>query len=96
MSVRSNFAAVPNSKASLWSGVVAVHWLTGLRFQPFIHVQHGTAHRRVGAHRRYNDAVLALSKAVALAAASDDATTIRDAVASYAALADNESAVALR
>lgn len=38
---------------------------------------------RKAAHRRFQDAVLALTKAFALAAASDEARSIRDAVAFY-------------
>src|SRR5690606_29983220 len=42
-----------------------------------------TAEAKKAAHRRFQDAVLALSKAFALAAASDEAKVIRDEVAFY-------------
>jgi type I site-specific restriction-modification system R (restriction) subunit len=49
---------------------------------------------RKAAHRRFQDAVLALTKAFALAAASDEAEGLSpEEIAFYDALADNESAV---
>ena len=56
----------------------AIEWV--LDFQQKEAEKETTGDGKKRAHRRFNDAVLALSKAFALAAASDEARDIRDAV----------------
>ena len=59
----------------------AIEWI--LAHQHAAAEREPTAEAKQRAHRRYQDAVLALSKAFALAAASDAARAIRDAVAFF-------------
>jgi type I restriction enzyme, R subunit len=59
----------------------AIEWI--LEWQRRAAEQEATNDGRRQAHRRYQDAVLALSKAFALAAASDEARAIRDEVALF-------------
>ena len=56
----------------------AIEWV--LEMQQREAEKESSAEAKKRAHRRYDDAVLALSKAFALAAASDEARTIRDDV----------------
>lgn len=56
----------------------AIEWILSQQHQAAEQEADGNAKKR--AHRRYQDAVLALSKAFALAAASDEARQIRDEV----------------
>jgi len=56
----------------------AIEWILGQQHQAAQQETDDNAKKQ--AHRRYQDAVLALSKAFALAAASDEACQIRDAV----------------
>ena len=56
----------------------AIEWV--LDMQQRAAARETTAHGKKRAHRRFNDAVLAVSRAFALAAASDEARDIRDEV----------------
>ncbi|MGB5833281.1 MAG: type I restriction endonuclease subunit R [Thiohalocapsa sp.] len=69
-------AGTPQERLVVLAG--AIDWI--LTRQQEAAAQETTPEGKKRAHRRYNDAVLALSKAFALAAASDDARTIRDEV----------------
>jgi len=71
----------------------AIEWVLGMQQREDAREQTQEGKKR--AHRRFNDAVLALSKAFALAAASDEAQGIRDEVGLFqtirAALAKTKS-----
>ena len=69
-------AGTPQERLAVLAG--AIDWI--LTRQQEAAAQETTPEGKKRAHRRYNDAVLALSKAFALAAASDDARAIRDEV----------------
>ena len=56
----------------------AIEWVLGMQQREA--VREPTEEGKKRAHRRFNDAVLALSRAFALAAASDEARSIRDEV----------------
>ena len=62
----------------------AIDWV--LTFQQAAAASEATEEGKKRAHRRYGDAVLALSKAFALAAASDEARPIRDEVGFFQAI----------
>jgi type I restriction enzyme R subunit len=59
----------------------AIEWILGRQHEAAAKEKSDDARR--AAHRRFQDAVLALTKAFALAAASDEARAIRDEVAFY-------------
>ena len=69
-------AGTPQERLVVLAG--AIDWI--LTRQQEAAAQETTPEGEKRAHRRYNDAVLALSKAFALAAASDEARSIRDEV----------------
>lgn len=74
--------ATPQARLSVMAG--AVEWV--LAFQQEAAAQETTEEGKKRAHRRFGDAVLALSKAYALAAASDAAKPLRDEVAFFQAI----------
>ena len=73
---RSGLAGSPQERLASLAG--AIEWI--LEMQQREAARETTEEGRKHAHRRFNDAVLALSKAFALAAASDEARNIRDEV----------------
>ena len=62
----------------------AIEWILDL--QQKLAAKEETKEGKKNAHRRYQDAVLALSKAYALASASDEARTIREEVGFFQAI----------
>ncbi|MCY4463699.1 MAG: type I restriction endonuclease subunit R [Albidovulum sp.] len=88
---RSGLAGSPQERLAALAG--AIEWI--LEMQQREAARETTEEGRKHAHRRFNDAVLALSKAFALAAASDEAREIRDEVGFFqtvrAALAKSTS-----
>lgn len=74
--------ATPQSRLAIMAG--AIDWV--LTFQQAEAAKEKTGDGKKRAHRRYADAVVALSKAFALAAASDLARTIRDEVGLFQAI----------
>jgi type I restriction enzyme R subunit len=74
--------ATPGQRLSIMAG--AIEWV--LAWQTAEAEKETTDEARKRAHRRYSDAVLALSKAFALAAASDAAREIRDEVGFFQAI----------
>lgn len=74
--------APPRERLSIMAG--AIEWV--LAMQQEAAARETTDEGQKRAHRRYNDAVLALTKAFALAAASDEARTIRDEVGFFQAI----------
>ena len=83
----------PQERLNVMAG--AIEWI--LQWQHKAAEKETTKEAKKRAHRRYQDAVLALSRAFALAAASDDARTIRDEVGFFqtirAALVKSSGAV---
>ena len=73
---RAGLTGRPQGRLVVLAG--AIEWV--LNMQQREAARESTAEGKKRAHRRYNDAVLALSKAFALAAASDEALAIRDEV----------------
>ena len=73
---RSGLAGSPQERLASLAG--AIEWI--LEMQQREAARETTEEGRKHAHRRFNDAVLALSRAFALAAASDKARNIRDEV----------------
>ena len=73
---RKGVAGSPQERLAALAG--AIEWV--LDMQQRESAKESTKEGKKRAHRRFNDAVLALSKAFALAAASDDARHIRDEV----------------
>jgi len=71
-------------KQRLTAMAEAIEWI--LAKQNMAAMREATDEGKKKAHRRYQDAVLALSKAYALAAASDEARQIRDEVAFFQAI----------
>ena len=71
-------------QARLAMMAAAIDWILGL--QQKLAAQEKTEEGKKNAHRRYQDAVLALSKAFALAAASDEARKIREEVGFFQAI----------
>lgn len=74
--------ATPQVRLSVMAG--AMDWV--LTLQQEAAAQESNAEAKKLAHRRYSDAVLALSKAFALAASSDEAKGIRDEVGFFQAI----------
>ena len=73
---RSGLSGSPQERLAALAG--AIEWV--LDMQQREAARESTEEGKKRAHRRFNDAVLALSKAFALAAASDDAREVRDEV----------------
>ena len=73
---RSGLTGSPQKRLAALAG--AIEWV--LDMQQSESARESTEEGKKRAHRRFNDAVLALSKAFALAAASDEAREIRDEV----------------
>lgn len=73
---QSGLSGTPQQRLAVMAG--ALEWVLDLQHKAAEKVQSDEAKKR--AHRRFQDAVLALSKAFALAAASDEARSIRDDV----------------
>ena len=73
---RTGLTGSPQERLGVLAG--AIEWVLDLQQREAARELTEEAKKR--AHRRFNDAVLALSKAFALAAASDDARDIRDEV----------------
>ena len=73
---RTGLAGSPPERLAALAG--AIEWV--LDMQQRESARESTEEGKKRAHRRFNDAVLALSKAFALAAASDEARDIRDEV----------------
>lgn len=73
---RTGVTGAPQERLAALAG--AIEWV--LAMQQREAAREETEEGKKRAHRRYNDAVLALSKAFALAAASDEAQDIRDEV----------------
>ena len=73
---RSGLTGSPQERLAALAG--AIEWV--LDMQQREAARESTEEGKKRAHRRFNDAVLALSKAFALAAASDDAREVRDEV----------------
>ena len=73
---RSGLTGSPQERLAALAG--AIEWV--LDMQQSEAARESTEEGKKRAHRRFNDAVLALSKAFALAAASDDAREVRDEV----------------
>ena len=76
---RAGMTGSPQDRLTALAG--AIEWI--LDMQQCESAQDSTEEGKKRAHRRFNDAVLALSKAFALAAASDQAREIRDEVGFY-------------
>jgi type I restriction enzyme, R subunit len=74
--------ATPQSRLSIMAG--AIDWVLTLAQEDASKEASSEGKKR--AHRRYADAVVALSKAFALAGASDEARTIRDEVGFFQAI----------
>jgi type I restriction enzyme, R subunit len=75
-------AAKPQARLAIMAG--AIDWV--LTFQQADAAKETTEEGKKRAHRRYADAVVALSKAFALAAASDEARKIREEVGFFQAI----------
>jgi type I restriction enzyme R subunit len=73
---RAGLIGTPQDRLAALAG--AIEWVLGMQQRDAS--RETTEEGKKNAHRRFNDAVLALSKAFALAAASDQARTIRDEV----------------
>ena len=77
-----NAAATPQARLGIMAG--AIDWV--LTFQQADSAKETTEEGKKRAHRRFADGVVALSKAFALAAASDAARTIREEVGFFQAI----------
>jgi len=75
-------AGTPHQRLALMAE--AIEWVLAKQHQAAM--KEVTADGKMKAHRRYQDAVLSLSKAYALAAASDEARQIQDEVAFFQAI----------
>ena len=73
---RAGLTGSPQERLAALAG--AIEWVLDMQQRDAARESTGEGKKR--AHRRFNDAVLALSKAFALAAASDDAREVRDEV----------------
>ncbi|MCY3841295.1 MAG: type I restriction endonuclease subunit R, partial [Gammaproteobacteria bacterium] len=73
---RKGLTGSPRERLAALAG--AIEWILGMQQREA--AREATEEGRKRAHRRFNDAVLALSRAFALAAASDEARGIRDEV----------------
>lgn len=78
----SAISGTPQERLAMMAG--AIEWILDL--QQKLAKQEKTAEDKKNVHRRYQDAVLALSKAFALAAASDEARKIREEVGFFQAI----------
>lgn len=79
---RSGLDGSPQERLATMAG--AIEWV--LDMQQRLAAQESTPEGKKKAHRRYQDAVLALSKAFALASASDEAREIREEVGFFQAI----------
>lgn len=78
----SAMAGTPQERLVMMAG--AIEWILDL--QQKLAAKENTKEGKKNAHRRYQDAVLALSKAFALASASDEAREIREEVGFFQAI----------
>lgn len=78
----STMAGTPQERLAMMAG--AIEWI--LNLQQKMAAKENTKEGKKNAHRRYQDAVLALSKAFALASASDEAREIREEVGFFQAI----------
>ncbi|HEW9971678.1 TPA: type I restriction endonuclease subunit R [Enterobacter cloacae] len=78
----STMAGTPQERLAMMAG--AIEWILDL--QQKLAAKENTKEGKKNAHRRYQDAVLALSKAFALASASDEALEIREEVGFFQAI----------
>ncbi|MCE2011582.1 type I restriction endonuclease subunit R [Enterobacter ludwigii] len=78
----STMAGTPQERLAMMAG--AIEWI--LNLQQKLAAKENTKEGKKNAHRRYQDAVLALSKAFALASASDEAREIREEVGFFQAI----------
>ncbi|MCT9070792.1 type I restriction endonuclease subunit R [Cupriavidus gilardii] len=78
----SAMSGTPQARLAMMAG--AIEWILDL--QQKLAAQEKTKEGKKNAHRRYQDAVLALSKAFALASASDEARQIREEVGFFQAI----------
>lgn len=75
-------SGTPQERLAMMAG--AIEWILGL--QQKLAAKEKTVENKKNAHRRYQDAVLALSKAFALASASDEAREVREEVGFFQAI----------
>lgn len=78
----SAMSGTPQERLAMMAG--AIEWILDL--QQNLAAKEKTKEGKKNAHRRYQDAVLALSKAFALASASDEAREIREEVGFFQAI----------
>ncbi|KAA3290013.1 DUF3387 domain-containing protein, partial [Akkermansia sp. BIOML-A17] len=78
----STLYGTPQERLVMMAG--AIEWI--LNLQQKLAARENTEEGKKNAHRRYQDAVLALSKAFALASASDEARKIREEVGFFQAI----------
>lgn len=78
----SAMSGTPQERLAMMAG--AIEWILDL--QQKLAAKEKTKEGKKSAHRRYQDAVLALSKAFALASASDEAREIREEVGFFQAI----------
>lgn len=78
----SVMTGTPQERLAMMAG--AIEWILDL--QQKLAAKENTEEGKKNAHRRYQDAVLALSKAFALASASDEAREIREEVGFFQAI----------
>ena len=78
----SAMSGTPQERLAMMAG--AIEWILDL--QQKLAAKEKTAEGKRNAHRRYQDAVLALSKAFALSSASDEAREIREEVGFFQAI----------
>ncbi|WP_034917148.1 type I restriction endonuclease subunit R [Erwinia sp. 9145] len=78
----SAMAGTPQERLAMMAG--AIEWILDL--QQKLAAKENSKEGKKNAHRRYQDAVLALSKAFALASASDEARKIREEVGFFQAI----------
>lgn len=78
----SAMGGTPQERLAMMAG--AIEWILNLQQQ--LAAKEKTEEGKKNAHRRYQDAVLALSKAFALASASDEARNIREEVGFFQAI----------
>lgn len=78
----SALSGTPQQRLTMMAG--AIEWV--LTMQQRLAAQESTSEGKKQAHRRYQDAVLALSKAFALASASDEARRLREEIGFFQAI----------
>ncbi|HHD7473029.1 TPA: type I restriction endonuclease subunit R [Klebsiella oxytoca] len=78
----SAMSGTPQQRLAMMAG--AIEWI--LNLQQNLSAKENSKEAKRNAHRRYQDAVLALSKAFALASASDEAREIREEVGFFQAI----------